>query len=108
MVCQKRQIISNPAIYLPGLLPAAAISTSTLKKNMIKPLAQTPGEDSVVVVSFMVLTTGTIDSIKVISSPGDEFAREAIRLIREGPAWKPAENNGQTIDDEVRVRIVIK
>jgi hypothetical protein len=38
------------------------------------------------------------------SSPGTRLPR----LIREGPVWKPAENNGQTIDDEVRVRMVLK
>lgn len=97
----------------PGYIypkPVAGISNFNkyIEEKMIKPLAQTQGEDSIVVVSFMVRTTGTIDSIKVINSPGDEIAREAIKLIREGPAWKPAENNGQTIDDEVRVRIVIK
>jgi len=79
-----------------------------IEENMTKPMAQTPGVDSVVVISFKVLTTGTIDSIRVINSPGDEFARKAISLIREGPAWKPAENNGQTIDDEVRIRIAFK
>jgi hypothetical protein len=79
-----------------------------IEENMIKSLAQTPAEDSVVVVSFMVLTTGSIDSIKVINSRVDEFAREVIGLIRKGPAWKPAENNGKTIDDEVRVRIISK
>ena len=79
-----------------------------IEENMTKPMAQTPGVDSVVVISFKVLTTGTIDSIRVINSPGDEFARKAISLIREGPAWKPAENNGQTINDEVRIRIVFK
>jgi hypothetical protein len=77
-----------------------------IEEKMIKSLANSPGEDSVIVISFMVLASGTIDSIKVINSPGDEFAREAIRFIREGPAWKPAEINGKTIDDEVRVRIV--
>jgi len=79
-----------------------------IEENIIRPLAQPQGEDSVAVVSFVVRATGTIDSIKVISSPGNEFATEAIRLIREGPAWKPAEDNGRTIDDEVRVRIVWK
>ena len=79
-----------------------------IEENIIRPLAQPQGEDSVAVVSFMVRATGAIDSIKVISSPGNEFATEAIRLIREGPAWKPAEDNGRTIDDEVRVRIVWK
>lgn len=79
-----------------------------IEENIIKPLTNTPGADSVVVISFMVLTTGTVDSIKVINSPGDEFTKKAIKLIREGPSWKPAENNGQTIDDEVKIRIVFK
>jgi len=77
-------------------------------KNMIKPLAQPQGGEAVAVINFVVRTTGTIDSIRVISSSGDEFAREAIRLIREGPAWKPAEDKGQIIDDEVRIKISIK
>ena len=79
-----------------------------IEENIIRPLVQPQGEEAVAVVSFVVRTTGIIDSIKVISSPGNEFAREAIRLIREGPAWKPAEDNGRIIDDEVRVRIVWK
>jgi hypothetical protein len=61
-----------------------------------------------VVISFLVRSTAAIDSIKVIRSPGKEFSEEAIRLIRNGPTWKPAERNGEKIDDEVRVRIVFK
>jgi TonB family protein len=89
-------------------LPSEGVSNFNryIEEKMIKPLANSPGEDSVIVISFMVLASGTIDSIKVINSPGDEFDREAVRLIRGGPAWKPAEINGRTIDDEVRVRIV--
>jgi hypothetical protein len=77
-----------------------------IDENIIRPPGIPQGEDAVAIVSFVVRTTGIPDSIKVISSPGDEFAKEAIRLIREGPAWKPAVNNGLPIDDEVRLRIV--
>lgn len=77
-------------------------------KNMIRPWAQPQGGEVVAVINFVVRTTGTIDSIRVISSSDDEFAKEAIRLIREGPAWKPAEDKGQIIDDEVRIRISLK
>jgi TonB family protein len=79
-----------------------------IEENMKRPQTLPQGERAVAVISFVIRTTGTIDSLKVVSSPGDEFATEAIRLIREGPAWKPAEKNGQVIDDEVRVRIVFK
>jgi TonB family protein len=76
--------------------------------NIIRPPSQPQGEEAVAVVRFVVLTSGTIDSIKVISSPGEEFAKEAIRLIREGPAWKPATDNGLPVNDEVSLRIVFK
>ncbi len=79
-----------------------------IEENMKRPEVQPQGSEAVVVVSFIVRSTGAIDSIKVISSPGEEFTSEATRLIREGPAWKPAEENGQAIDDEVSLRIVFK
>ena len=97
---------SQPGYINPQPVTGISNFNRYIEENMIKQPAQTQGDDSVVVVSFIVRTTGIIDSIKVINSPGDEFAREAVRLIMEGPAWKPAENNGQTMDDEVKVRIV--
>ena len=79
-----------------------------IEENIRKPGTLSEGENAVAVVSFVVRSTGTIDSIKVLSSPGDEYTAEAIRLIKEGPAWKPAENNGQIIDDKASIRIVFK
>lgn len=57
---------------------------------------------------LVVRVTGNIDSIKVLISPGEEYTAEAIRLIKEGPAWRPAENNGRAIEDEKILRIVFK
>lgn len=79
-----------------------------IEENLRKPQTLTEGENAVAVVSFVVRATGNIDSIKVLSSPGEEYTAEAIRLIKEGPAWKPAENNGRTIEDEKMLRIVFK
>jgi TonB family protein len=62
----------------------------------------------VVVLNFRVDTEGKIDSIRIIRSPNKNFSDEAIRLIKEGPGWKPAEENGKTINDEVRIRIVFR
>jgi TonB family protein len=79
-----------------------------IEENIKNPASLPSGQRAVVVLSFTVKSTGVIDSIKVLRSPGQEFSDEAIRLIKEGPAWKPAEDNDQTIDDEVRIRIVFK
>ena len=79
-----------------------------IEDNLRRPDTETDGQRVVVVVNFRVDMKGKIDSIKVIKSPGKIFSDEAVRLIKEGPAWKPAEENGKVIDDEVRIRIVFK
>ena len=66
------------------------------------------GEKAVVVMSFIVRNTGSIDSIKIIRSPGPLFSGEAERLLREGPAWRPARKNGSPVDEVMRIRIVLK
>jgi TonB family protein len=79
-----------------------------IRDNIKRPDSAATGQRVVVVLSFMVKKTGKPDSIKVVKSPGKAFSDEAIRLIREGPAWKPASEKGITKRDEVRIRIVFK
>ena len=66
------------------------------------------GQRAVVVISFTVASDGSLKNIRTLRSPGDEFSNEAIRLIKEGPGWKPATENGEAVDDEVRIRIVFR
>ena len=61
-----------------------------------------------VVLNFIAGGNGRIGSIKILRSPGKIFSDMAIRPIKEGPDWKPAEENGKVISDEVRIRIVFK
>lgn len=79
-----------------------------IRENIRRPDSTTAGQRVVVVLNFKVTENGKIDSISVIRSPGNIFSNEAIRLIMEGPSWKPAEENGKVISDEVRIRIVFK
>lgn len=79
-----------------------------IEGNIRKPALLQMGERAIVVVSFTVTSSGVIENIKVIRSQGQEYSDEAMRLIKEGPPWKPAEENGKKIDEEVRVRIVFK
>ena len=77
-----------------------------IEENIKNPASLPSGQKVVVVLSFTVRSTGIIDNIKVIRSPGPEFSDEAIRLIREGPSWKPAEENSRPVDDDVKIRFV--
>jgi len=98
-----------PTAYSPPLpVNGSERFRQYIQDNQRKPSTFNDGEQVVVVVSFKVLGSGIIDSIKTLESPGDEYSQEAIRLIREGPSWSPAENNGEKIDDEVSLRIVFR
>ena len=79
-----------------------------IDENIVTPGMLKDGERVVVVISFLVRTNGAVDSIKIVKSPGQTFSDEAIRLLKEGPQWKPAIENGKEIEDEVRIRIVFR
>ncbi|MBK8883086.1 MAG: energy transducer TonB [Bacteroidales bacterium] len=79
-----------------------------IRENIQWPDTISSGRKIVVVVSFSVHTDGRIDSIMIIKSPGKLFSEEAIRLLRSGPAWQPARENGTNIEDKVKLRIVFK
>jgi hypothetical protein len=78
-----------------------------IEENIHRPSNSKAGE-MIVLVRFKVYSSGIRDSIRIIRSPGKAFSDEAIRLIKEGPEWKPAERNSIKIDDEVRLRIIFK
>jgi outer membrane biosynthesis protein TonB len=98
-----------PAGYVPPQ-PAGGMSDfyKYIRENLQWPDSTFAGQKAVVVMSFLVRINGTVDSIKIIRSPGQPFSDEAIRLLRSGPAWNPAEEDGKPVEDEVRVRVVFK
>lgn len=77
-----------------------------IRNNIRRPDSATAGQRVVVVTSFKVRIDGSVDSIRIVRSPEKKFSEEAIRLIKSGPAWKPAKRNGTPVEDEVRLRIV--
>lgn len=78
-----------------------------IENNIRRPDSLT-GQRVVVVAGLKIRADGTTDSIRIIRSPDSTFSVEAIRLIKEGPPWKPAMQNGTPVDDEVRIRIVFR
>jgi hypothetical protein len=106
---EKSEMETKPEGYFPPS-PAGGKSDfdKYIRENLQWPDTLSSGQKAIVVLVFSVLTDGSIDSIKIIRSPGKNFSDEAIRLLRSGPSWKPAVADGQIIEDQVRLRIVFK
>jgi hypothetical protein len=103
---EEEKAYDNPSYTAAEPVTGKAAFNKYIDQNIIRPDGGKQKE--VVVLSFTVKLNGIPSNIKVVRSPGKHFSDEAIRLIIEGPKWKPASNNGVNIEEEVRVRIVFK
>ena len=75
-----------------------------LADNMVYPEVDEP-QSGEVVIRVTIEPDGTISNTKILRSLGEPYDIEAIRLIREGPAWRPAVKNGTPVRDKVRVKV---
>ena len=48
-------------------------------------------------VQFIVDKEGNISDVQALNDPGEGLAGEAVRIIKKGPKWKPAEQNGRKV-----------
>lgn len=85
------------AAEFPGGLPAW---TKYLERNLNRDLpvenGAPPGKYTVYV-TFIVDKTGGISDVQAENDPGYGTKDEAIRVIKKGPAWKPAIQNGRNV-----------
>ena len=56
-----------------------------------------PPGNYTVIVSFLVDKNGNISEVQALNDPGYGTATEAIRVIKKGPAWTPAVQNGRNV-----------
>ncbi|HRH48939.1 MAG TPA: energy transducer TonB [Panacibacter sp.] len=56
-----------------------------------------PPANYTVVVSFLVDKNGNISEVQALNDPGYGTSEEAVRVIKKGPAWKPAVQNGRNV-----------
>jgi hypothetical protein len=89
-------VVQIPAEF-PGGLPAWA---KYLERNLNRDLpvdkGAPPGKYNVIV-SFIVDKNGGISEVNAENDPGYGTAEEAVRVIKTGPAWKPASQNGRNV-----------
>ncbi|HEX5150913.1 MAG TPA: N-acetylmuramoyl-L-alanine amidase [Parafilimonas sp.] len=58
-----------------------------------------------VTVSFLVGENGKVSDIKALNDPGYGTAAEAVRVIKQGPDWVPASQNGHNVAFENKQKI---
>lgn len=58
-----------------------------------------------VIIEFQINANGSYRNFEIIKSLGFGCDEEAVRLINEGPPWKPAIQDGKVIDNKPRVTI---
>ncbi len=86
--------VENPAEF-PG---GAEAWRRYLERNLRYPAAaQENGTQAIVRVQFVVDRDGNISEVQALDNPGDGLAEEAVRIIKSGPRWKPAEQNGSKV-----------
>jgi len=72
--------------------------TEYLQNNLRYPnKAVRKGIQGVVRVQFIVDREGNISEVAALNDPGGGLAEESVRIIKNGPKWKPAEQNGRKV-----------
>lgn len=80
-----------------------------LTKNLRYPvLAQQQKIQGKVLVAFIINKDGTITNQKVVTSVSPELDREALRVIRMMPKWKPGEDRGKPCRTYFCIPVVFK
>lgn len=57
-----------------------------------------------VTVRFNVQPDGALTDFQVLKGIGSGCDEELIRLIKDGPAWKPATQGDEAVIDQIKVR----
>ncbi len=106
----KAAAMEGQAIIMEPAAPVGGWSkyVEWVARNIRYPEGVQPIIKQEVQVSFLVQPDSTLSDLKVVSSPGEPFAREAFRLLREGPKWVPAGGDDRVKSEKVVVTFVFK
>jgi len=85
--------VITPAEFPGGLSAWVKYLERNLQRDLVKNNGGPPGRYTVIV-SFLVDKNGELSNIKAINDPGYGTKEEAERVIKKGPNWKPAIQNG--------------
>lgn len=77
-----------------------------LEKNLQYPShAKQNGVEGIVNVQFVVMPDGTIGTIKIVRMVDPDLEQEAIRLVKNMPAWTPADKDGVAVESVAQIAV---
>lgn len=98
-------IVQIPAEFPGGQKGWVSYLERTLNRDLLVNTAAPVGKYSVIV-SFVVDKEGNVTDVKAENDPGYGTKEEAIRVIKNGPKWIPATQNGVNVIYRQRQAIV--
>ncbi len=95
-VVEDNNIYNAAGVEVNASFPGGPLKwQSFLRNNFVAP--EEPGLKGKVVVSFVVEKDGSLTDIKVLKDVGYGSGNEAIRVLKKGPKWIPAVQNGKNV-----------
>lgn len=96
---QQRQVYCCDYVDEAPCFPGGdrALMTFICTNVQYPPRALECGVEGRVICSFVVNADGRIDNINVVRSVDGDLDREALRVIRKMPRWKPGRHNGEPV-----------
>lgn len=85
--------------------PGGAFSNYIATKVEYPSISVQWGDEGTVFVSFVVEKDGSVSNVKVEQGVTPELNKEAIRVVKSSPKWKPGEINFEPVRTRVRVPI---
>ncbi|MVN91087.1 energy transducer TonB [Mucilaginibacter aquatilis] len=90
---------------MPEPIGGASAWSRFLQKTLRYPETELQGR---VVLSFVIEKDGKLTDIQVIKGVSPELDREALRVLKLAPAWKPGQQNGHPVRVKFTVPIVFQ
>ncbi|HEV7780400.1 MAG TPA: TonB family protein [Chitinophagaceae bacterium] len=81
----------------PEFPGGAAALKQFLSRNLDTPDDLESGEKKVVRIKFQVDKDGMVNSFEIVTSGGNEFDQEVVRVCKKMPRWTPAKQNGISV-----------
>ena len=76
-----------------------------IKNNLVCPEKESTNNKISVFVNFIIKSDGSLSDFKIIKSNGDQYDNEAIRLVKNGPKWKPGKKGNKYINEDYTLKI---
>ncbi len=92
----------------PGATPLGGMDEFNryVKENLRRP--DTARREAVVKVECVVQADGSLSNFVIRKSAGEGYDREVIRVLKEGPRWQPAKQQGKAVPKKVTLRVPFK